>query len=190
MNCRENLHFCEDSGVKNVLGFRYITSGKGDFSGEELRTVKGEGITGFVNSHLGTQISGVGGYNEQFGRVIPDPADQSLYEYIANGGALTDDVVHAAVRGNTGHIDTLASQAIENDPEAPVFYTEATQDEWDESVDEGYVQKSDIKTERAHEMPGTKNLIAQISRKLGGGTEGALHTTAPNRTAYFHYGQA
>lgn len=128
--------------------------------------------------------------DEQFGRVIPDPADQSLYEYIANGGALTDDVVHAAVRGNTGHIDTLASQAIENDPEAPVFYTEATQDEWDESVNEGYVQKSDIKTERAHEMPGTKNLIAQISRKLGGGTEGALHTTAPNRTAYFHYGQA
>ena len=69
MNCRENLHCCEDSGVKNVLGFRYITSGKGDFSGEELRTVKGEGITGFVNSHLGTQISGMGGYNEQFGRV-------------------------------------------------------------------------------------------------------------------------
>ena len=55
--------------MKNVLGFRYITSGKGDFSGEELRTVKGEGITGFVNSHLGTQIAGVGGYNEQFGRV-------------------------------------------------------------------------------------------------------------------------
>lgn len=37
--------------------------------------------------------------DEQFGRVIPDPADQSLYEYIANGGALTDDVVHAAVGG-------------------------------------------------------------------------------------------
>ena len=59
--------------------------------------------------------------DEQFGRVIPDPADQSLYEYIANGGALTDDVVHAAVRGDTENIDTLASQAIENDPEAPVF---------------------------------------------------------------------
>ena len=128
--------------------------------------------------------------DEQFGRVIPDPADQSLYEYIANGGALTDDVVHAAVRGNTEHIDTLASQAIENDPDAPVYYTESTQDEWDESVDGGYVEKDDIKTERAHEMPGTKNLIAQISRKLGGGTEGALHTTAPNRTGYYHYGQS
>lgn len=128
--------------------------------------------------------------DEQFGRVIPDPADQSLYEYIANGGALTDDIVHAAVRGNTEHIDTLASQAIENDPDAPVYYTESTQDEWDESVDGGYVEKDDIKTERAHEMPGTKNLIAQISRKLGGGTEGALHTTAPNRTGYYHYGQS
>ena len=81
--------------------------------------------------------------DEQFGRVIPDPADQSLYEYISNGGALTDDVVHAAVMGNSDHIDSLASQAIENDPDAPVYYT-----------------------------------------------EGALHTTVPNRTGYFHYGQA
>lgn len=128
--------------------------------------------------------------DEQFGRVIPDPADQSLYEYIANGGALTDDVVHAAVMGNSDHIDSLASQAIENDPEAPVFYTEATQVEWDESVDGGYAERGDIKTDRAHEMPGTKNLIAQISRKLGGGTEGALHTTVPNRTGYYHYGQS
>ena len=96
--------------------------------------------------------------DEQFGRVIPDSADQSLYEYISNGGALTDDVVHAAVMENSDHIDSLASQAIENDPDAPVYYTEATQDEWDESVDGGYVQKSDIKTERAHEMPGTKSL--------------------------------
>lgn len=128
--------------------------------------------------------------DEQFGRVIPDPADQGLYEYIANGGALTDDIVHAAVMGNSDHIDSLASKAIENDPEAPVFYTEATQDEWDESVDGGYAERGDIKTDRAHEMPGTKNLIAQISRKLGGGTEGALHTTAPNRTGYYHYGQS
>lgn len=128
--------------------------------------------------------------DEQFVRVIPDPLDQSLYEYIANGGPLTDEVISAAVRGEAGYIDTLASQAIDNDPDAPVYYTEATQDEWDESVDGGYVQKSDIKTERAHEMPGTKSLIAQISKKLGGGTEGALHTTAPDRTAYFRYGQS
>lgn len=128
--------------------------------------------------------------DEQFVRVIPDPIDQSLYEYIANGGALTDDVVHAAVMGNSDHIDSLASQAIENDPEAPVYYTEGEQDEWEDSLNDGFVEESELKTERAHEMPGTKNLIAQISRKLGGGAEGALHTTVPNRTGYFHYGQA
>lgn len=128
--------------------------------------------------------------DEQFVRVIPDPIDQSLYEYIANGGALTDDVVHAAVMGNSDHIDSLASQAIENDPEAPVYYTEGEQDEWEDSLNDGFVEESELKTERAHEMPGTKNLIAQISRKLGGGTEGALHTTARNRTGYYHYGQS
>lgn len=123
-------------------------------------------------------------------RVIPDPLDQSLYEYIANGGPLTDEVISAAVRGEAGYIDTLASQAIDNDPDAPVYYTEGEQDEWEDSLNDGFVEESELKTERAHVMPGTKNLIAQISKKLGGGTEGALHTTAPDRTAYFHYGQS
>ena len=40
--------------------------------------------------------------DEQFVRVIPDPLDQSLYEYIANGGPLTDEVISAAVRGEAG----------------------------------------------------------------------------------------
>lgn len=128
--------------------------------------------------------------DEQFVRVIPDPLDQSLYEYIANGGPLTDKVISAAVRGEAGYIDTLASQAIDNDPDAPVYYTEGEQDEWEDSLNDGFVEESELKTERAHVMPGTKNLIAQISKKLGGGTEGALHTTAPDRTAYFHYGQS
>ena len=128
--------------------------------------------------------------DEQFVRVIPDPLDQSLYEYIANGGPLTDEVISAAVRGEAGYIDTLASQAIDNDPDAPVYYTEGEQDEWEDSLNDGFVEESELKTERAHVMPGTKNLIAQISKKLGGGTEGALHTTAPDRTAYFHYGQS
>lgn len=128
--------------------------------------------------------------DEQFERVIPNPLDQSLYEYIANGGPLTDEVISAAVRGEAGYIDTLASQAIDNDPDAPVYYTEGEQDEWEDSLNDGFVEESELKTERAHVMPGTKNLIAQISKKLGGGTEGALHTTAPDRTANFHYGQS
>lgn len=69
MNCHDNFHFCEDAGIKNVLGFRYVTRGKSSFGEEELQTVKGDGITNLVNRHLGTQVSGMGGYNEQFGRV-------------------------------------------------------------------------------------------------------------------------
>lgn len=128
--------------------------------------------------------------DEQFERVIPDPLDQGLYEYIANGGALTDDVIHAAVSGDSEYIKTLASQSIENDPDAPVYYTEAEQDEWVSSLNAGFVEENEVEIDRAHEMPGTKNLIAQISRKLGGGTEGALHTSAPNRSGYFRYGQS
>ena len=75
MNCRDNIHFCEDAGIKAVLGFRYIARG------EELRTVKGDGITSFVNRHLGTQISGMGGFNEQFGRV--DVLDALARRFIA-----------------------------------------------------------------------------------------------------------
>ena len=94
--------------------------------------------------------------DEQFVRVIPDPLDQSLYEYIANGGPLTDEVISAAVRGEASYIDTLASQAIDNDPDAPVYYTEGEQDEWKDSLNDGFVKESELKTERAHVMPGTK----------------------------------
>ncbi|KAK8811059.1 hypothetical protein WA556_004201 [Blastocystis sp. ATCC 50177/Nand II] len=85
MNCRDNIHFCEDAGIKAVLGFRYIARGAKSFDGEELRTVKGDGITSFVNRHLGTQISGMGGFNEQFGRV--DVLDALARRFIA-----TEDV--------------------------------------------------------------------------------------------------
>lgn len=81
MNCRDNIHFCEDAGIKAVLGFRYIARGAKSFDGEELRTVKGDGITSFVNRHLGTQISGMGGFNEQFGRV--DALDALARRFIA-----------------------------------------------------------------------------------------------------------
>ena len=81
MNCRDNIHFCEDAGIKAVLGFRYIARGAKSFDGEELRTVKGDGITSFVNRHLGTQISGMGGFNEQFGRV--DVLDALARRFIA-----------------------------------------------------------------------------------------------------------
>lgn len=68
-------------GHQGGAGLRYLCRGAKSFDGEELRTVKGDGITSFVNRHLGTQISGMGGFNEQFGRV--DVLDALARRFIA-----------------------------------------------------------------------------------------------------------
>ncbi len=126
----------------------------------------------------------------QYERVIPDQTDRALYEYIANGGELTDEVIHTAVARDTPRMDDLASDMIERDPDAPVFYTDSDESEWAESLEEGVNERNDIRTERAHEVPGTKRLIAQISAKLGGGTEGALHTSSHSKPLRPAFGQA
>lgn len=62
------------------------------------------------------------------------------------------------------------------------------QDEWEDSLNDGFVEESELKTERAHVMPGTKNLIAQISKKLGGGTEERFTPRPPTALPTFTMG--
>ena len=63
------MNFCKSLEVDTVLQFKFIPAKGTEYDGEQLRSLRGEKIADFVNRHIGTQISGVGGMNERFGRV-------------------------------------------------------------------------------------------------------------------------
>lgn len=67
-NCGKASRFCSLRGVKNVLEFKFIPAEGNEYDGEELKSLRGERITDFMNRHIGTNISGIGGLNEMYGR--------------------------------------------------------------------------------------------------------------------------
>ena len=68
-NCEAKMNFCKSLEIESVLEFRYIPAKDADYDGEILKSLRGERIADFVNRHIGTQVSGMGGMNERFGRV-------------------------------------------------------------------------------------------------------------------------
>lgn len=68
-NCENKINFCKSLELDAVLEFKFIPAQGSSYDGEELRSLRGERIADFVNRHIGTQVSGMGGMNERFGRV-------------------------------------------------------------------------------------------------------------------------
>ena len=69
LDCSDCLSFCRSKGVENVLGYRFEPAAGTVFDGEQLKSIYGQDITDYVNRHIGTDISLLGGMDENYGRV-------------------------------------------------------------------------------------------------------------------------
>lgn len=63
------MNFCKSLEIDTVLEFKFIPAQGTEYDGEVLKSLRGERIADFVNRHIGSQVSGMGGMNERFGRV-------------------------------------------------------------------------------------------------------------------------
>lgn len=63
------MNFCKSLEIDTVLEFKFIPGQGTEYDGEVLKSLRGERIADFVNRHIGSQVSGMGGMNERFGRV-------------------------------------------------------------------------------------------------------------------------
>lgn len=55
-------------GINSVLEYRFYPAKGNEFDGEQLKSIHGEGMTSYLNRHLHTNINGMAGMNERFGR--------------------------------------------------------------------------------------------------------------------------
>ena len=68
VHCGHDVHFCRSKNVSAVLEFKFNPAKGNSYDGEELKSLRGEKITDFMNRHCGTRVSGMGGMNEMYGR--------------------------------------------------------------------------------------------------------------------------
>ena len=60
--------YCQNLGIKSVLEYRFFPAKGNEFDGEILKSLRGEGMTSYLNRHLHTNINGMAGMNERYGR--------------------------------------------------------------------------------------------------------------------------
>ena len=51
-----------------MLEYRFFPAKGNEFDGEILKSLRGEGMTAYLNRHLHTNINGMAGMNERYGR--------------------------------------------------------------------------------------------------------------------------
>lgn len=67
-NCQNSVTFCNSLGIESVLEYRFYPAKDNDFDGEQLKSIHGEGMTSYLNRHLHTNINGMAGMNQRYGR--------------------------------------------------------------------------------------------------------------------------